>query len=104
MLGGKYHQHKEAITKLPLIRRQAFRAKLEKSRLLIETLMNIGQAYAASASQVALNWLVTYHGDAVVAIPGATKVEQARENSEALDFKLTPIELQKIEEVSRTFI
>jgi diketogulonate reductase-like aldo/keto reductase len=38
---------------------------------------------------VALNWLVTYHGDTVVAIPGASKAKQAFEAAHALDFVLT---------------
>jgi aryl-alcohol dehydrogenase-like predicted oxidoreductase len=104
LLGGKYHRDPEAISKLPSMRRRAFRAKIEKSRQMVETLMDIARAYGVSASQVALNWLVNYHGDAVVVIPGATKIEQARQNCAALNFSLKQNEMDKIEQLSRGFI
>jgi aryl-alcohol dehydrogenase-like predicted oxidoreductase len=52
---------------------------------------------------VALNWLVSFHGEAVVAIPGASKVRQAEENAGAMDFELTQTELDWLEEMSRQF-
>jgi aryl-alcohol dehydrogenase-like predicted oxidoreductase len=104
LLGGRYHQNPEAIGKLPWVRRRAFRSKIEKSRQLVESLMDIARAYNVSASQVALNWLVNYHGDAVVVIPGATKVEQARQNCAALNFSLKQDDMDRIEQLSRGFV
>ncbi len=63
----------------------------------------IAAAHGATPSQVALNWLVQFHGDAVVAIPGATSVRQAEENAGALGFQLTEAELTRLDERSRLF-
>ena len=104
LLNGRYHQSLEAISKLPLMRRRSFKDRIEKSRELVKALVKIGQAYGVSASQVALNWLVSYHGDTVVAIPGATRAEQAQQNCAALSFRLKQEELDSIEQLSRRFI
>ena len=104
LLGGKYHNNPEAISRLPMMRRRSFRGRNEKSRELVEAIINIAQAYSVSASQVALNWLVNYHGDIVVAIPGATRVEQARQNCAALAFRLKQEDMDRIERLSQRFI
>jgi aryl-alcohol dehydrogenase-like predicted oxidoreductase len=104
LLGGKYHENPGAANRLPLMRRRAFKGKIERSRGLVEALMQMAPAYEVSASQVALNWLVSYHGDTVVAIPGATKAEHARQNCAALNFRLEQKDLDRIEELSRQFI
>lgn len=104
LLNGRYHQSLEAISKLPLMRRRSFSGKIEKSRELVEALAKIGQAYGVSVSQVALNWLVSYHGETVVAIPGATRAEQARQNCAALGFRLKQEDADRIERLSRRFI
>jgi aryl-alcohol dehydrogenase-like predicted oxidoreductase len=52
------------------------------------------------AEPVALNWLITFHGESVVAIPGATRSAQAEENTGALRFRLTPDELDHLDRVS----
>jgi len=51
--------------------------------------------------QVALNWLVTYYGETVVAIPGASKPRQAEENAGAMGFCLTAKEVERLDELSR---
>jgi aryl-alcohol dehydrogenase-like predicted oxidoreductase len=104
LLSGKYHKTPEAVSEVPLMRRRAFRSRIEKSRPLVEALMDIAQAHGVSASQVALNWLVGHHGDTVVAIPGATKVEHARQNCLAMSFLLTRAQMAKIDELSGRFI
>ena len=104
LLSGKYHKNPEAVSDVPVMRRRAFRNRIEKSRPLVEALVEIGQAHGVSASQVALNWLVSHHGDTVLAIPGATKVEHARQNCLALTFRITPEEMSRIDELSKRFI
>lgn len=92
-------------------RRQGFRKflpgfrrkKILESRPLIDALREIGARYNASAAQVALSWLVHFHGDGVVAIPGATKVRHAVEAAGAMGFVLEADELQRIDELSRRF-
>jgi len=39
----------------------------------------------------------------VVVIPGASRVEQAVENRGALELTLSPVELDKLDELSRQF-
>jgi aryl-alcohol dehydrogenase-like predicted oxidoreductase len=80
------------------------RRGLEKTRPVVEALREIASRYQVTPSQVALNWLVHFHGDIVVAIPGATKVRHAQENAGALGFTLTPDELKQLDQVSRPFL
>lgn len=79
---------------------------LAKSKPLLEMLGQIAARYQAGGvqatrAQVALNWLVSFHGNAVVAIPGASKVKQAFEASHALDFTLTQDELSALDVAAR---
>jgi aryl-alcohol dehydrogenase-like predicted oxidoreductase len=104
LLSGKYHQNPEAISALPLMRRRASKDNLEKSRQLVASLTEIARSYEVTASQVALNWLINYHGATVLAIPGATKLEHARQNCTALSFQLKQDEMDNIELLSRRFI
>ena len=78
--------------------------KIEESRPLIDGLNKIAADHGVTASQVALNWLVNFHGDTVVAIPGASKVRHAQENAGAMTFSLSPEEMAQIDRLSRQFI
>lgn len=103
ILTGKFHREPELIRSRPGPRKflRSFRSRgLERSRPLVQTLEEIAQAHGATASQVALNWLVNFHGDRVVAIPGATSVRQAEDNARSMGFTLTPAELRRIDEGS----
>ncbi len=104
LLGGKYHADASLVAKVPMMRRRSFRAKLERSRPLVEALVAIAKNYNVTASQVSLNWLVTFSGEMVLAIPGATRVEQAKQNSLAMSFRLTTAEITKIDELSKRFL
>jgi len=53
---------------------------------LIAALEEIASQYAATPAQVALNWLIHFHGKTVVAIPGASKVKYAQESAGAMEF------------------
>ena len=77
---------------------------LERSRAVIEALRQIATDHGATPSQIALHWLVSFHGDAVVAIPGATKTRHVEDNVGAMALELTPAELARIDEVSRPFL
>lgn len=104
LLGGKYHKNPEMVRQLPVMRRRAFANRIEKSRPLVAALAEIAQTYGVSASQVALNWLIAYHGETVLAIPGATRVEHAKQNCLAMTFKMTQAQMDRIDELSREFI
>ena len=51
-------------------------------------------------AQVALAWLVTRYGDTVVAIPGASRAEQATATAAAGDLRLTEAEMAGIDAIS----
>ncbi len=104
LLSDRYLAHPELIGKLPTIRRRLLGGLLKKSLPLVQALADIGRSYSATAAQVALNWLVNFHGTTVVAIPGATRVAQAEENAGALRFALSKDEMQRIDELSREFV
>jgi aryl-alcohol dehydrogenase-like predicted oxidoreductase len=76
---------------------KAFRPEqLERTRPLIEELRWIATAHEASPAEVALSWLLSAHGEAVVAIPGASSAEQARRNARAMDLRLSEEEIEKL--------
>ena len=105
-LSGKYHRDPSLIRSRPGPRKwmAAFRRRgLERSRPIVTALTEIAEAHGATPSQVALNWLVHFNGDTVVAIPGATSITQAAENAGAIGFRLSDVELKRLDEVSRPF-
>jgi aryl-alcohol dehydrogenase-like predicted oxidoreductase len=104
LLGGRYHSDPDALKKVPVVRRRHFKGIIETSRPLVEALMEIGKTHNASAAEVALNWLVSYHGETVLAIPGATKLEQAQQNCRSMGFVLTRGEKDRINELSARLI
>ncbi len=107
VLSGKFHRDPDLIRArsgprkwLPDFRRHG----LEASRPVIEALGAIASAHGATPSQAALAWVLQRHGEAVVAIPGATTVEQARENAAAQELRLTDAEVSRLDELSRRFL
>lgn len=108
LLTGKFHANPDLAKSLPAGRRlclspasRAFRPKsIVHTRPLIKELHNIAEAHGTSIPQVALAWLITYYGDTVVAIPGASRPEQAGENAAAMRLRLTESEMSRIEEIS----
>ncbi len=99
LLSGRFHDGARPAG----VRRMlpAFSARaLDKSRPLIEALRRIADKHGATPSQVALNWTVTFHGDAIVAIPGATSVRQAEQNAGALTLTLDDDEKAELDRLS----
>ena len=77
------------------------RGTLERTRPLVEELRTIARAHGAAVSQVALSWEVSFHGETVVAIPGASRPTQAEQAAAAADLVLSPREMARIDELSR---
>ncbi len=107
LLTGKFHENPTLIKTrvgwrkyFPLYRPSG----LEKTKPVIETLKKIAEQHDATPAQVALNWLIYFHGERVVAIPGATRAEQAFQNLGTFKFRLTEAEMDEIDRVSRRFI
>jgi len=101
LLTGKYHRDPELLGRLPSFRRSMLAKDLERTRPLIDAMQAMAAAHDATVAQVALNWLIHFHGELVVAIPGATKVQQAAESAGAMKFRLGDEELHRLDELSR---
>jgi aryl-alcohol dehydrogenase-like predicted oxidoreductase len=108
VLTGRFHDDPAAVKALPWGRRSRLTPSsryltadgLKRSAPLIAELRDVAAAHGATPAQVALAWLVTYYGDTVVAIPGASRPEQAAEAAGARDLQLTEAEMQRIERLS----
>ncbi len=101
LLTGKYHKNPGLLQKKPFYWRSRIQRNLEKSRALVQALEEIGSHYNATPAQVALNWVIYFHGNTIVTIPGATKASQAEESAGAMKFMLKPDELARLDELSR---
>ncbi|MFN2276301.1 MAG: aldo/keto reductase [Candidatus Promineifilaceae bacterium] len=103
VLTGKFHDNPGLVKRLPLVRRVSIGRMLEKSEPVIRLLKEIAAAHGVKPSQVALNWLVNFSGQTVVAIPGASKPHHAREAAGAMGFTLSDEELARLDEATRPF-
>jgi aryl-alcohol dehydrogenase-like predicted oxidoreductase len=101
LLTGKFHKNPELVSKVPMMRRMLLRRRIERTRGLVKVLEEIGAAHSCSAAEVAISWAVNFHGDTIVAIPGASKPEHVRQNIGAMKLKLTPEETARLDEQSR---
>lgn len=104
LLTGIYHKNPELLEQKSTYQKGRLRRNLEASRRLVEGLSEIAEKYNVLPGQVALNWLVTFHGDSVVAIPGASKVSHAEQSAGAMNFRLTEEELSRIDKLSLKFL
>ena len=100
LLTGKYHKNPDLLNKKSPIWRSRLRSGIEKSRTLVLALDEIAAKHNATAAQIALNWVINYHGDSIVTIPGVTKASQAQESAGAMQFKLTDDETARLDELS----
>ncbi|MFO7681109.1 MAG: aldo/keto reductase [Chloroflexota bacterium] len=103
LLSGKFHSNPALLNNTPRGRRLLLRRKLDQSRPLVVMLEAIAAKHGVTPSQVALNWLIHFHGDAVVVIPGASKASHAVESAGAMQFRLSDEEMGRIDEASRQF-
>jgi aryl-alcohol dehydrogenase-like predicted oxidoreductase len=105
LLTGKFHDNPELIKNTGLRQYTSyFKPKgLEKSRPVIMLVRELALKYNVTPSQIALNWLISFHGDTVVAIPGATKETHAKENIGAMSFRLSNEDMERLDKVSAIF-
>ncbi len=104
ILSGKFHAQPPESVRVTGVRRYLrnfSRRGLERTRPLVNLLTAIAGAYGVVPAQVALQWLVSFNGETVVAIPGATSPVHAEANAAAMNFELTPEELGSIDLESR---
>ena len=75
---------------------------IERGReLLLDALRDIANAHDATPSQVALAWLIRKPN--VVAIPGASSVEQLEANAAAADFDLSDDDNERLTHAAEAF-
>jgi aryl-alcohol dehydrogenase-like predicted oxidoreductase len=100
LLTGKYHKNPNLLQDKSFFWRLRLNRGIQKSRSLVTALEEIGNKYNATPAQVALNWVISFHGETIVTIPGATKVHQAQESAGAMTFQLTDEELAQLDRFS----
>ncbi|MEA3440144.1 MAG: aldo/keto reductase [Chloroflexota bacterium] len=103
LLTGKFHKNPELLKQTPFGRRMLLGRNIERTRPLVAALEEIAVKYDATVAQVALNWLIHFQGDTVIAIPGASKVGHAEDNAGAMKFRLSDEEIARLDELSREF-
>jgi len=102
---GKFHDNPELLKNIGFRRyNPQFKPEgLEKSRPVVALVKELAIKYNVTPSQVALNWLIQYNGDTVVAIPGATKEIHVKENCGAMSFSLSDEDMVRLDKASSIF-
>jgi aryl-alcohol dehydrogenase-like predicted oxidoreductase len=103
ILSGKYYNHPEVYDRLPVGRKMMMRRMIDGSGPVIEGLNKFAEKYEVTPAQVALNWVVNFQGEIVVAIPGASKARQVEESAGVMRFKLTDAELDELSDLSASY-
>jgi aryl-alcohol dehydrogenase-like predicted oxidoreductase len=104
ILSGRFHEDPGAMRKASGLRRLVGRLNprtLERTRPLVDELRAVARAHDVSVTAVALAWEVSFHGDRVVVIPGASRPSQVEQAAAAIDLRLSARELARLEELSR---
>lgn len=104
LLTGKFHRNTDLLKNIPIGRRLALRRNLDKSRSLLVVLEAIAADHGVTPAQASLNWLIHFHGETAVVIPGASKPHHASESAGAMQFQLTAAEMERIDKASRAFL
>ena len=109
LLTGRFHEDPSLIKKFGRMRKMMSfwlrpKRKLKRTRPLIDTLGEIAQVHNATTAQISLNWLIDFHDDSVVAIPGASKASQMEQNIGAMRVKLSKDEMSRIDELTKQFM
>ena len=105
IITGKFHENPELLNNIGF-RKYSSQFKpsgLEKSRPLVMFVKELALKYNVTPSQIALNWLINYHGNTVVAIPGATKDVHVKENAGAMSFTLSDDDMARLDKESVIF-
>ena len=105
LVTGKFHDNPDLLKNIGF-RKYSSRFKpkgLEKSRPVTEMVKKLAIKYDVTPSQVALNWLINFSGDTVVAIPGATKTIHATENAGAMKFTISWEDMHLLDECSKEY-
>jgi aryl-alcohol dehydrogenase-like predicted oxidoreductase len=87
LLSGRYDRDHRPTNGVRAANAMFLPENLDAAKPLLDTLRDVASAHDATPSQIALAWVV--HPPNVVAIPGATSVEQVESNVAAAEIRLT---------------
>jgi aryl-alcohol dehydrogenase-like predicted oxidoreductase len=94
LLSGKYHRDSRPTNRVRAANPLFLPDNLERADDLITVLREVADAHSATPAQIALAWVI--HRPAVVAIPGASSVEQLESNVAAASIELTEDQYQAL--------
>ena len=100
LLGGKYNADNRP-GGIRAVNPFFAKENLQRAEPLLETLRRVAAAHDAKPAQVALAWLLSLPG--VVAIPGASSVEQLEFNVSAADLELDPASVADLTAAAEAF-
>ncbi len=105
LVTGKFHDNPELLKNIGFRKHSShFKPKgLEKSLPLVTLVKELALKHNVTTSQIALNWLINFHGNTVVAIPGATKAIHAQENTGAMSFRLSDEDMARLDRESAIY-
>ncbi len=101
LLSGKYHRGSRPTNRLRAASPMFLPENLDRVAGLIAVLREVADAHSATPAQIALAWVI--HRPAVVAIPGASSVEQLESNVAAASIDLTEEEYLALREAATEF-
>jgi aryl-alcohol dehydrogenase-like predicted oxidoreductase len=101
LLSGRYHRTRRPGNRVRAASPLFLPENLERAGDLIAALREVADAHGATPAQIALAWVI--RRPAVVAIPGASSVEQLESNAAAADIELTDEQYQALNEASDRF-
>ena len=101
LLSGKYHRGHRPANRVRAGSPLFLPENLDRAGGLIATLREVADAHSATPAQIALAWVI--HRPAVVAIPGASSVEQLESNVAAASIDLTEEEYQALHAAATGF-
>ena len=101
LLSGKYHRGSRPANRVRAANPLFLPENLDRAADLLAALRKVADAHSATPAQIALAWVI--HRPAVVAIPGASSVQQLESNVAAADIDLTEDEYQALHAAATRF-
>src|SRR5262249_22325374 len=95
LLSGRYHGANQPVNPDRATSPLHHPENLERTNDLIAALREVADAHSATPAQIAIAWVI--HHPVVVAIPGASSVEQLESNVAAAEIKLADDEYQALD-------
>ncbi len=101
LLSGKYHRGSRPTNRVRAGSPMFLPENLDRAAGLLTALREVADAHSATPAQIALAWVI--HRPAVVAIPGASSVEQLESNVAAASIDLAEEEYLALREAAAEF-